>query len=120
MIELAQCGGFVVTCARNAHDFLGAVALSVPSQTIISLDHDLNAPPGERDPGTGMDVVRSIADRLDFAGALVHSSNDAAASAMFFHLRASGWRRIARVVPYGDLDWIGEAWIEKIRELARA
>lgn len=67
MIQLAQRDGLAVTSARNALDFLAAVENAIPAQTVLSLDHDLNALPGAGDPGTGMDVVRGIAEFSDFA-----------------------------------------------------
>ncbi len=86
---------------------------------VICLDHDLG-PNRTRDgnvfdPGTGRDVVDFLATRVPECPVIIHTTNSLAAPGMETALEESGWRCF-RVVPYPDLAWIGEWWIEQIQK----
>jgi hypothetical protein len=85
---------------------------------LLSLDHDLG-PNWFRDgavfdPGIGRDVANFLATRSPQCHVIVHTTNHLAAPGMIGVLEESGWT-VSQVVPYGDLEWIGEAWIREAR-----
>lgn len=83
----------------------------------ISLDHDLEpAYPGASDPGTGRDVADFLARQTPQCPVIIHSTNAPAAFGMDQVLCDGGWTT-ARVMPYDDLRWIGEAWRPLVRRL---
>jgi hypothetical protein len=85
----------------------------------ICLDHDLDLIEGANgrciDPGTGRDVADFLAARTPVCPVVVHTTNAVAAVGMESALTDAGWV-IRRVVPYGDLDWIGETWLRAVRD----
>lgn len=80
----------------------------------LSLDHDLESPPGAPDPGTGRDVVNFLADTQPKFPVVIHSTNLHAAIAMDVLLGEHGWS-VSRISPYGDLEWISEVWLPTVR-----
>jgi hypothetical protein len=88
-------------------------------QTIlISLDHDLNLLADEHgksvDPGCGRDVSDFLLDRTVTFPIVIHSTNIRAATAMQETLEERGWV-VTRITPYGDLEWVDEAWFPAVR-----
>lgn len=85
---------------------------------LISLDHDLELLPGENGPmvdcGTGREIADFLATQPAHCPIIIHSTNHSAAAGMELVLADSGWS-VARIVPYGDLEWIDEAWFPAIR-----
>ncbi len=85
-----------------------------PTTALISLDHDLNPQPGAtRDPGTGLDVARSLGDFLPVCPVILHSTNADRVWSMHNEFRFAGWST-ERVGPLGS-DWIRESWLPKVR-----
>jgi ADP-ribosylglycohydrolase len=86
-----------------------------PTAVLISLDHDLNPPPGATtDPGTGLDVAKFLAACRPACPLIIHSTNADRAYSMHNELRFADW--IAeRVGPIGS-DWIEILWLRKARE----
>lgn len=84
----------------------------------ISLDHDLELLPGENgrmvDCGTGREVADFLATQPARCPVVIHSTNYPAAAGMEMVLADSGWS-VERIAPYGDLEWIDEAWFPAIR-----
>lgn len=84
----------------------------------IALDHDLEFKTSEsgmtEDPGTGRDVADFLASREPACPVVVHSTNAPAAIGMMMVLEDSNWTT-HRVVPFGDLQWISEIWIQTMR-----
>jgi len=80
----------------------------------LSLDHDLEAPAGEPDPGSGRDVAEFVARLQPQFPIVIHSTNTHAAIAMEALLQERGWT-VSRVLPYGDLAWLAEIWLPAIR-----
>jgi len=91
----------------------------LPTLTLICLDHDLepyrNAVGELVDAGKGREVADYLAGQDPMCPVIVHSSNGNAAFGMQFALEEAGWDA-RRVIPFGDLDWIGEVWIEDVCE----
>lgn len=103
---------FISTLTKSAGHVLG-----------ISLDHDLEPKSDDgRDPGTGRDVADFLVDPpfpLPRLPILIHSTNRIAADGMERVLTEAGYP-LARVTPYGDLDWIAELWFPSFeQQLAR-
>jgi hypothetical protein len=85
---------------------------------LISLDHDLELLPGENgrmvDCGTGREVVDFLATQPAHCPVVIHSTNYPAAAGMEMLLADAGWS-VERITPYGDLEWIDEAWFPAAR-----
>ena len=90
---------------------------------LISLDHDLpffqNIDGTVTDCGTGREVVDHLCASEVACPVIVHSSNDPCAQGMVRCLRDAGIVH-ARVYPHADTEWVRTAWVEVIREYARA
>ena len=101
---------------RDAPSMMAECEQYFPSAALISLDYHLNRQPGAAaDPGTGLDVVRFLADFLPVCPALIHTSNTNCAWSMHNEFRFAGW--IAdRIEPLGR-DWIEAKWFRRAREL---
>jgi hypothetical protein len=67
-----------------------------------------------RDPGTGLEVANYLAQQRPVCPVIIHSTNTRAAIAMERALADAGWS-VTRVPPYGDLDWVREAWLPAAR-----
>lgn len=97
-----------------------AAFLEAPERVLaISLDHDLEPVHGQnQDPGTGRDAAGFLAQlptdtpRLPI---LIHSTNRIAVDGMERVLEEAGYP-VHRVMPYGDLEWISEAWFPRFRK----
>lgn len=77
---------------RSARKMLGEVDEFLPSCRLISLDHDLEPQPGDdEDPGDGIDVARSLAERPPVCPVIVHSSNGARSDWMMGEFELGGW-----------------------------
>jgi len=84
-------------------------------QTIcLALDHDLERPQGEPDPGSGREVAEFLATNQTRFPIVIHTTNQHAAIAMEALLDDSGWT-VSRVCPYGDLQWVSESWLPAVR-----
>jgi hypothetical protein len=85
---------------------------------VIALDHDLefiqDANGSLTDPGTGRDVANFLADRPPTCPVVIHSTNSPAAVGIKMTLDEANWTTY-RVVPFGDLEWISEIWIQAMR-----
>lgn len=95
--------------------------LEAPERVLaVSLDHDLEPQPSSQaDPGTGRDVADFLANLSptnDRVPVLIHSTNILAADGMERVLNEAGYH-VTRVVPYGDLEWISQAWFPAFRRL---
>ena len=88
----------------------------------ISLDHDLELIPGEDgrllDCGTGREVADFLATQPAHCPIVIHSTNYPAAVGMETLLTDTGWS-VERIAPYGDLEWIDEAWFPVIQKRIR-
>lgn len=87
-----------------------------PDAALISLDHDLNPPPGAKeDPGTGVDVARFLGDFLPVCPVIVHSQNMERVWSMYNELRFAGWH-VEQAGGMGT-DWSEAAWLRKASEV---
>ena len=122
--EVKQClarhlPDYEVVCFDNAPDMIEWLASHLEQLRLICLDHDLG--PNRRradevfDPGTGRDVADYLATHAPVCPVIVHTTNSLAAPGMELVLTDAGWHFI-RVVPYGELEWIGEAWIAVVMQ----
>jgi hypothetical protein len=84
----------------------------------ISLDHDFELVQVSSreflDGGTGRHVADYLAGEVPVCPIVIHSTNTAAADGMELTLQDAGWIT-SRVTPYGDLEWVPEAWMPAIR-----
>ncbi|NQT13686.1 MAG: hypothetical protein HQ582_13115 [Planctomycetes bacterium] len=102
----------------NAPDMIEWLREHLDRCVLLCLDHDLG-PNRTRDgatfdPGIGRDVVDYLATRDPVCPVIIHTTNALAAPGMEAALGDAGWA-CARVVPYGDTEWIAEWWIEEVR-----
>lgn len=93
--------------------------INLQNVVLISLDHDLDLIPDEVgrlvDSGTGREVADFLARQRPWCPVIIHSTNYPAAIAMEALLTENGWG-VERITPYGDLEWIGEAWLPVARK----
>jgi len=84
----------------------------------ISLDHDLELKSDEfgntHDPGTGREVAEYLAKCSPACTVVIHSTNYFGSIGMESVLQEAGWQT-CRVTPFGDLEWIHDAWFPAIR-----
>lgn len=87
---------------------------------LISLDHDLplGSQWGIGEYGDGRIVADYLAALPPMCPVIIHSSNEAAASGMYYALEWAGWP-VSRVVPYDGENWIRQTWIEQIQKYIR-
>ena len=87
---------------------------------LIGLDHDLElipSPTGQWiDPGTGRDVANFLATKQPICPVIIQTTNSDAAAGMEMVLRGAGWQT-HRVIPFNDLEWIGDDWFRTVRRL---
>ena len=90
---------------------------------VVVLDHDLDPipvhPRRSLDAGTGRDVADLLAARPPACPVVIHTTNRPAAVGMETELADAGWD-VRVVVPYGDLEWIGDEWLRAVRDAAVA
>jgi len=107
----------------NAPEIIAWLEEHLDEVEMLSLDHDLggNRPQkgGQFDPGTGRDVAEFLAARRCTCPTMIHSNNYPAVLGMCRVLEDAGWK-FSCVVPYGDVEWIGEAWRGEVRKLVRS
>jgi hypothetical protein len=104
---------------ENAPDMIAWLTANLDHVCLLSLDHDLG-PNQVRDgavfdPGIGRDVADFLANRSPRCHVILHTTNHLAAPGMTRVLQESGWT-VSQVVPYGDLRWVAEAWIDEVRQ----
>lgn len=104
----------------NAPDMIDWLAEHPDELRLVCLDHDLGPnrlrDGREFDPGTGRDVADYLAGCPRVCPVLIHTTNSLAAPGMEMVLDDAGWLH-SRVMPYNDLEWVREMWIEKAVEL---
>ena len=81
--------------------------------SLISLDHDLNRPPDEEDPGTGYEVATLLGELIPCCPVIIHTSNGERGAWMAGALSHGGWQ-FERVYPFGD-DWVAKDWAAAVR-----
>lgn len=85
---------------------------------VIALDHDLEDlmgnDGGKIDPGTGRDVSDFLSQQTPTCPIIIHSTNRLAVDGMELDLTEASWS-VERIAPYGDLEWIPQAWMPAIR-----
>jgi hypothetical protein len=106
----------------NAPEMVSWLEDHLQECALICLDHDLgpNRKRGEEtfDPGIGRDVADWLATNDPVCPVIVHTTNTLAAPGMIAVLDEAGWKT-DRVLPYDDIAWIGEAWIQAVHEALR-
>jgi hypothetical protein len=103
---------------RSAHDLIADLVDGLEKTLVISLDHDLMAPPGEpKDPGTGYDVAKFLGELIPCCPIIIHTSNAERGIWMEGALAGAGWR-YERVFPFGDR-WIANEWARKLKKLLK-
>ena len=100
----------------DAHRMCLEVGPYLPDARLISLDHDLDPPPGESsDPGDGLIVAKFLVNHPQPCPVLIHSSNGTRSDWMAGEFELAGWHH-RRVAPIGER-WIEEYWLVVVREL---
>jgi hypothetical protein len=113
---------FEVVTFDNAPDMIVWLHAHLSEVAVISLDHDLG--PDRRrqgrkfDPGIGRDVADYLSTSRPQCPVILHTTNRDAIPGMVEVLEDTDWN-VTSVVPYGDLDWVGEAWIEEVERVMR-
>ncbi len=111
---------YEVAVFENAPNMIEWLRAHLDGVRLLSLDHDLGPNQMRRgtvfDPGTGRDVADFLATNPPRCPVILHTTNRLAAPGMQRVLEDAGWM-VSHVVPYGDLEWVGETWI---REVGRA
>jgi hypothetical protein len=106
----------------NAPDMIAWLKDPSSSMTIVSLDHDLE-PFVENgrsvsEPGTGRDVANYLAAQQPTCPVIVHTTSQFGGDGMQFALEDANWR-VERVVPFGGISWIRQAWLPTVLELLK-
>jgi hypothetical protein len=115
----AVAPGIPVRIWPNADDMIVDLIELLENAMLISLDHDLTPPPGDRrDPGTGYDVAKFLAELIPCCPMIIHTSNGDRANWMTGELTRAGWP-ITRVYPDGE-DWIETRWAATVKGLLGA
>lgn len=91
----------------------------LPEVIAISLDHDFEPVQISSreflDGGTGRHVADYLSGEVPACPVVIHTTNTIAGDGMDLVLRDAGWTT-KRVTPYGDLDWVSEAWMPAMRD----
>jgi hypothetical protein len=111
---------FELCFAETAGDAIRLIDEAVGRLALAALDHDLDVLKTSAgtsvDAGSGLDVVDYLLRKPPTFPVLIHTTNQRAGDQMESRLRDAGWN-LARVVPFGDLEWIAEAWFPAVRNL---
>lgn len=114
--NLPQCSIHIFPTAKQVTSFYSQFKDEI---VLIALDHDLEDlydPAGNLlDPGTGRDVSDFLSCQKPTCPSIIHSTNRLAVDGMEFDLVEARWN-VQRIAPYGDLDWIEEAWIPAVMQ----
>ena len=117
---LSRFAAFEVVMFDNAPQMIEWLPNHLTQIKLLCLDHDLG--PNRRtasgdvfDPGIGRDVADFLAECVPVCPIVIHTTNYIAAPGMLSVLEAAGWN-VSRVVPYSDLQWLHEAWADKVME----
>ena len=102
---------------RDARAMVREVGPHLAAARVISLDHDLEAPPGAPDPGDGLEVVRFLVSQPVVRPVIIHSSNGERSTWMAGELELAVWP-FWRVAPLGE-DWVEVDWRRLVRRLLR-
>jgi hypothetical protein len=106
----------------NAPDMIVWLHAHLSEVVLISLDHDLG--PDRRrdgrkfDPGIGRDVADYLSTSRPQCPVILHTTNRDAIPGMLEVLKESG-RQATSVIPYGDLDWVREAWMDEVIRMTK-
>jgi hypothetical protein len=100
---------------RSAHQMIREAPPLLQSAVLISLDHDLEAEPGESDLGDGYLVAQWLTNQPVVKPVIIHTSNGERGSWMAGAFELARWR-FWRVAPLGD-DWIESDWRRVVRRL---
>jgi len=109
----AVAPGVPVRVWRSAHGMIADLPDVLEYARLISLDHDLNRPPGDADPGCGYDVARFLGELIPCCPVVIHTSNGERGTWMEGELSRARWS-YDRVYPFGD-DWIETQWKDVLR-----
>jgi hypothetical protein len=99
----------------DAHAMIREAGPLLPAAALLSLDHDLDARPGDPDPGDGYLVARWLVSQPVVRPVIVHTSNVERATWMAGVFDLAGWRHY-RVAPLGD-DWVESVWCRVVQRL---
>ena len=106
----------------NAPKMIAWLGQFASHAALICLDHDLgpNRTIDGRpfDPGIGRDVANYLGTIKPVCPVIVHTTNSLAAPGMKMVLDDAEWNHTA-VVPYDDIRWIREAWIDAVKAALR-
>jgi hypothetical protein len=102
---------------RDARAMIREAGPHLPAARLISLDHDLEAAPGDPDPGDGLEVARFLVSQPVVRPVIIHSSNGERSTWMAGELELAGWP-FWRVAPLGE-DWVEVDWRRLVRRLLR-
>ncbi len=102
---------------RDARAMIREVGPHLPAARVISLDHDLEAPPGDPDPGDGLEVAKFLVSQPVVLPVIIHSSNGERSTWMAGEFELAGWP-FWRVAPLGE-DWVEVDWRRLVRRLLR-
>lgn len=100
--------GLNVVVWSDAHAMIREAGAHIGAARLISLDHDLVAPPGSPDPGDGLDVARFLVSQPVVRPVIVHSSNADRSVRMMGEFELACWPCV-RVLPFGE-GWIEREW----------
>jgi hypothetical protein len=100
---------------RDAHGMIREAGPLLSSALLLSLDHDLDAEPGDSDPGDGYLVVQWLVSQPVVRPVIIHTSNGERATWMAGAFDLAGWPHY-RVAPLGD-DWLERDWSRVVRRL---
>lgn len=106
---------FGVRIWRDAPTMIAECPACFAKACLISLDHDLEAMAGARDPGTGLDVAKFLSLHPPLCPVILHTSNFDGRLSMQNRLRTGGWT--VATVPPRDADWIQASWLPISRKL---
>jgi CheY-like chemotaxis protein len=111
---------FELQFAETAGDAIRLIDEAADRLALAALDHDLDVLKTSSgtniDAGSGLDVVDYLLRKPPAFPVLIHTTNQTAGDQMESRLRDGSWN-VARVVPFGDWEWIAAAWFPAARKL---